>query len=609
MRISYSWHCCLLIVAPVLCFPYAQADQSLFNMDLEDLLKIKVYSPTRTVQELEDSFIPIFVLTRKDIEQSSALNLAELLDGLPGIDITNNGGIGQNSNIHTRGTNGDHMLFLINDVKQFSATLGRSAFEQIPLSLVDRIEILRGPRSSLYGSEAIGGVVQIYTRTHKEGGTANVGIGGEGQQMAQLGYGQNTAGIDWSTHLAAFKTDNLSASTLGDPDKDAYNNYSLALRLDQNFNEKLDWTLHHFDAHTDGEFDDCSTDFFAPCENKKNVSATGFAMDYQALDKLGLHVHSGRSKDEVLVRVEDVAQDNFDTLLWNHRIQGNYYYSRHTTLTAGVEALDTDVNSSITYDQNKLANRAVYLQLQTYGQQNFLLGARMDDNEVFGEEFTYNMNWQYRSTERHRFGASAGTGYKAPSFNNLYYPGFGNADLQPETSLSYEISYQYKYEQLDWSLHVFHTKVEDLIEYVDTGNFLFRPENVSEARIDGLENIVNLQLAPWNLTLIATWVDPENSTTGEALPGRAKGSVKAGAERHSGDFKFAMEMLARSSRYVSADTSLAGYAIVNLSGQYKLSNRLAFTARIHNLLDKSYESVSNFNSEGLRTIIEIEYAL
>ncbi|MFT5722299.1 MAG: vitamin B12 transporter, partial [Motiliproteus sp.] len=198
-----------------------------------------VVTATRMAQTIDQSLVPVSVLTREDIDQSPATSLPELLSQLPGVDFSVSGGYGQSSNLYLRGTNSSHTLVLIDGIKIGSATLGSAPFENISLHQVERIEVVRGPRSSLYGSEAIGGVIQIFTRKPNEGVTASakVGAGNHGTQELSAGVGLGSEQGSLAINMSHSKTDGIDAQPSGNADKDGYKSNSASINLHLNMTD------------------------------------------------------------------------------------------------------------------------------------------------------------------------------------------------------------------------------------------------------------------------------------------------------------------------------------------------------------------------------------
>lgn len=575
-----------------------------------------IVTATRTARTADETLASVTVITRQDIERLQAQSVQDLLRGVPGVSIANNGGPGKATSVFLRGTESDHVLVLIDGIKVGSATLGTTAFEHIPVELIDRIEIVRGPRSSLYGSEAIGGVIQIFTR--KGGGqtrpyfslgggsyqtyNASAGVAGGGERgwFSLNADGSDTAGFnacDGSLSAGCFTAE---------PDKDGYRNVAGSLRAGYRFANGVEVDAHALRSTGDTEYDGSYVN-----ATESMQQALGGALRYSPAESWQLTLAAGQSRDDSDNFLNGVFRSRFDTERDTVSLQSDLALADDHLLTLGADYLDDQIDSSTSYAATSRSDTGVFAQYQgAFGAQNAQVSLRRDDNEQFGEHATGGLAWGYALNDRVRITASYGTAFKAPTFNELYFPGFGNPGLQPEESRSLELGVNGTSAAGEWSLNVFETRVDELIAF-DAA--LFAPNNIDQARILGLETTYAIQLGDWDLDANLSLLDPENrsggANDGNVLPRRARQSLRVDADRSLGKFSFGATLLTAGKRYddLANTRELGGYATVDLRADYALDAAWRVQLRIENLLDKDYETAAFYNQPGRSLFVNLRY--
>jgi vitamin B12 transporter len=568
-----------------------------------------VVTATRTARTADETLASVTVITRKDIERSQAKNAAELLAGETGLDVAVNGGYGKSTSVFLRGTNSDHVLVLIDGIKIGSATLGTAAWQHLPLDQIERIEIVRGPRSSLYGSEAIGGVVQIFTRqpTEKFQGQAEAGYGTYGTSNLSAGI----SGTDGNTryHFTAgyFDTDGIDAKTASagnEGDRDGYRNESYSARLTHRLAGGTEVELHTLRAQGLTAFDGTTENQTAFLQDV--VSAR---LNFAPTNDWNVKLQAGTSRDYTDNLKNGGFRSTFNTLRHVASWQNDLTLAKDQLLTLGADYQDDRVGSTTAYTRTERANTGVFLQHQAkLGDHDVLAGLRRDDNEQFGTHDTGNLAWGYALSPRLRTRLSYGTAFKAPTFNQLFFPGFGSASLRPERSKTHEAGLHGRQDWGNWNISAFQTKVENLIATVTVGG-VSTAQNVDKAHIKGLETEVSTKFADWETRAAVTFLDPRNATTDKLLPRRARRSLKLTAEKPDGKWRYGATLLAQDHRYdnTSNTTRVGGYGIVNLHTQYALSKQWRVRANLDNAFDKDYETVSTFKSPGRTVFVSLGY--
>lgn len=576
-----------------------------------------VVTATRTAQVQEDTLASLTVIDREQIDQLQPASLQELLRGMPGIAIANNGGPGKQSSVFVRGTSGSQVLVLVDGIRIGSATAGLAAFQDIPVDQIERIEIARGPFSSLYGSEALGGVIQIFTR-RPDGAFSphfSAAIGSFGMRRGSAGIGGKTGNGWYSLTAAHEETDGINAcrgsGTLfvgcftDEPDEDGYRNDSLSLQGGYRFSNAWDAEARILRAEGSNEYD-------GGFSNQADVvqQAGGARIRYAPDKRLALTLDVARSVDESDDYKDGAFVSRFDTHRHLASLQadigaGGGLYS------LGYEWQRDAVDGRIRFDETQRINRAIFGQWQqTFGANSLQASLRRDDNSQFGGETTGSLRWGVNLNKALKLIASYGTAYRAPTFNDLYYPNFSNPNLRPENSESAELALRGTHESIDWSIAAYRTRADDLITF-DSMTFL--PANVARAEIRGAEATLGLALAGWNFNGNLTWLDPRNESRGsnfdKRLPRRPRQSARIDVDRSFGDFSVGASVNASGERYddLANRTRLPGYATSDLRIGYTFNNAWTLQANAANVFDRVYETAAYFNQPGCNYTLSLRF--
>lgn len=562
-----------------------------------------VVTATRTPTPLQHTLTSTRVLTRADITRRQSQSLADLLAGEAGLNFVNNGGLGKSTQIVMRGAEPDHVVVLIDGVKIGSATTGQAALQDLPLADIERIEIVPGPNSALYGSEAIGGVIQIFTR--KGGGqtgmSAKAGLGRYGTRHAEAGLSGGGEHGWFSVSARHFHSDGFSVQNGTETDADGYRNLSLALRGGREFapGSAVDFTWLR--AAGDNEFDGTAQN-----EAETVQSVLGASLRHRINDLWRTRLQWGMSRDESDNFLNGVFKSRFNTRRHSAGWQNDLSLGA-TTLTLGLDWQDDTVESNTAYTVKTRDNTGVYAQLQAgVGAHDFRLALRHDDNSQFGGHSTGNAAWGLAFNESLRGHIGIGTAFKAPTFNELYYPGFGNPALQPEESQSLELGLKGQTGAHRWSATLFENQIDNLIGFDGVTN----PSNAS-ARIRGLETTLQTRLAGWDLRAALTLQDPENransANQGKLLNRRAETSARLDLDRDFGPWRLGATLRGEGRRYdnLANTVKLAGYGLVDLRGEVRLAQDWRLQTRVENLFDKRYETAAGYNQPGAGVYVSL----
>ncbi|MEN1926655.1 TonB-dependent vitamin B12 receptor [Luteimonas sp. MJ293] len=600
--------------------PAAMAAGFIQATDLDEV----IVTGTRTEVLLADSLVPAQVIGRDEIERSQARDLIELLRGRAGVDISNQGGRGKLSSVFLRGTASDHVLVLIDGVKVGSATSGMAAFQDFPVAQIERIEIVRGPRSSLYGSEAIGGVIHIFTRGGSaEGFAPHLSLGAGSNNSRDISAGFNYRGErGWiGAHGGYQSTDGIDAcrgsGTLftgcftDEPDEDGYRNASVTMRAGLHITDTLTVEGNFLNASGENEYDGSWTN-----RSKVQQQVAGAQMRYAPEGgSFGLTAAVGRSTDKSDDYHENTFMSTFDTRRDSASVQADVQLAQAHLLSIGVDYSNDRVDGTTGYTVDERDNTGLFLGYDgNLGRQRWQASVRYDDNEQFGSHTTGSLGWGLAFDNGLRFNATLGTGFKAPTFNDLYYPGSESPWLQPEESTSLNLGVSQATERLNWSFNVYESRIDNLIV------FTYAPptyqgvgENIDEARIRGAELTFGTSFAGFDLSTQLSHVDPRDRSKGlnhdNLLARRARTTGRIDLDRGFGPLRAGITVQGAGSRYddVANTVRLGGYATTDLRLEYAFHRDWSLLARASNVFDREYETVAWYNQPGREYGLTLRY--
>ncbi|MCF7222025.1 TonB-dependent vitamin B12 receptor [Lysobacter sp. TLK-CK17T] len=594
---------------PVL-FPVAPALAEGVAADLEGV----VVTATRTARTQDQTLATVTVIDRVEIERLQPPSLPDLLRGRAGISLANNGGPGKSTSLFLRGTESDHVLVLVDGVRIGSATSGGAALQDIPVEQIERIEIVRGPFSSLYGSEALGGVVQIFTRRPRGPFEPNAmaASGSEGTWRASAGVAGRGADGWYSVQAAHESTEGINAyrgTRNFDPDRDGYRNSSLSVQGGHRFGERWDGDVRVFRSEGRNEYDG------GPASEADTVQqVVGGQLRYVAGPGFRLTASAGTSADLSDNYFDGAFYSRFDTRRQLAGLQADIGIG-DGLLTLGFDWQRDEVEGTTDYALDSRINRGAFAQWQqAFGAQSLQASVRRDDNEQFGGRTTGSLLWGWDFTDALRLTASVGTAFKAPTFNELYFPGYGNPALGPETSRSGEIGLRGEHGWGRWSIDAYQTRIDDMIAYdADLGPF-GGPNNIDRARIRGVEAVIGTTVAGWELAATATLLDPENDADasgypGNVLPRRAKRSGRVDLDRRFGALSLGASISGAGERHdnLANTRRMGGYGLADLRVGYVLSPDWQLRLSVDNVFDKQYETATFYNQPGRQWLLSLRW--
>jgi vitamin B12 transporter len=586
-----------------------------------------IVTGTRTAITVDDSLAAVEVVDRADIERTQAHSLPELLRGRAGINLVNQGGAGKLSTLFMRGAESDHVLFLVDGVRVGSSSSGLTSIQDIPVELIDRIEIVRGPRSSLYGSDAIGGVIQIFTRRAQSGVRPHFRLGAGADDLREL-----SAGIDFGFERAWFGADYSYQATDGfqsclgattpvfagcfvdnpDPDRDGYESNAISLRGGVRPVDGLTIEANALRNQGRNEYD-ADPVYGLPDVSDTTQQVVGGKIRYD-LGRTTFTLTAGSNRDDSYDTRDRAFVDQFASQRDSASLQGDVRVAEGHTVTAGFDwqrdkADVEDLFSQWSADRHDHAVFAQYL--GDFGANNVQASLRRDDNEQFGGHTTGGLAWGYAFAHDLRLTASVGTAFKAPTFNELYFPFFGNPDLRPEESETWELGIGQRKADWNWALNAYQTDVDDLIVYDIS---LFMANNLESARIRGAELTGGLTLAGWNLSGSASYVDPRNRSVGlnydNLLPRRSRATGRIDADRAFGDFSVGATWVGEQRRWDDVANTLAvgGFSTLDLRAEWRAAPEWTLQARVGNVFDKDYQTSAYYAQPGRQWSVSVRYA-
>ncbi|MFT4198856.1 MAG: TonB-dependent vitamin B12 receptor [Pseudoxanthomonas sp.] len=588
--------------------------------DTTDLDTLEVTS-TRTAQAVADSLVPVQVIDRAEIERSQASSLADLLRGRAGITISNQGGLGKLTSFNIRGTESDHVLVLVDGVRIGSVTAGLAAFQDLPLAQIERIEIVRGPRSSLYGSEAIGGVIQIFTRSGGQGlhTYAQAGFGSHNLLDHSAGFSYRGARGWLSANAGYQRSDGINAcrGTAGDaaypwgagcyvdePDRDGYRNTSFGLRAGLALTDSLDIEGDFLDADSHNEYDGT---VYGGNEANSLQRVAGGKLVWHPSEALRLSVQAGRNDDDADNWYVDADTgtrtfvSTFDTRRDTASAQLDYGFGGEQTVSVGGDWENDKVVSTTAYDVDSRDNTGVFAQYQgRFGAHAVQASLRNDDNEQFGNHTTGSLGYGYGFGHGLKLTASAGTAFKAPSFNDLYYPGYSNPDLKPEQSRSFDLGLAQYGQGWNWTFNVYQTRIDDLIGYDTAYNVV----NIDKAIIRGAELTGQASWHGLDIDAQLSHSDPRNDSAGSNhgnwLARRPRDTARLDLDYPLGQLRLGVTGFGSGRRYDDSANSvqLGGYATLDLRAEYPLGRTWTVQAKLANVFDRQYETVAWYEQPG-----------
>ena len=593
-----------------------------------------VVTATRVAQPASSVLAPVNVISRDEIDRLQAQTVTDVVKTLPGVEVVSNGGRGQLSSLRVRGGTSSQTLVLVDGVRSASLTAGMTELNNLPLNQVERIEYIRGPRASIYGSDAIGGVINIITRPEQGTNQHKFNLGAGSNQQRQAAFSSaSQVGEAGQLKVAGGFDDESGYNVqplpgINDGDRHGHRGYNAMLDYQQALDSRWDlfgtarW-FRNIAQYQGIGFNNVTyqTEYFRAETWTENQS-------YQ----LGSRYHDDRYLSEL--RGAFSKQDAYDYPDNNGRDQAvNRTYTRQYsmnwvnsfkvnefwTLGGGADWQrdmldDRSRSSGATYpaDAKERDNTGLYA-LAQFDNQTWQaeLSGRSDDNEQFGRHNTWQTGAGWRFAEDYRLSARYGTGFRAPTFNDLYYPGSGNSKLKPEESKSSELMLDGQTAGVEWRATGYRNDFEQMIQWAPNSQGMWTPQNVGKARIEGVELEAEFDTGWLSHRVSAEYKDPKDKVTDKQLQRVSRKGAKWITQAQWQQFDGSLSWIYQGERYgnVANTNELGGYSLWNLAVGYKVTPALKVSGKINNLLDKEYQTAVGYPADERAYYVTMDYSL
>ena len=567
-----------------------------------------VVAATRTPQPLADLVADVSIVDRETIEASGATGLADVLARLPGVEISRNGGPGTTTSVFLRGAESRFTAVYIDGVRIDSQSTGGAGWEAIPLSLIERIEVLRGPAGAVYGSDALGGVVQIFTR-RGEAGVApyvGVGVGSRGTYKMDAGISGANGTLDYALGIARDESDGFNARPIAgqNPDADGYRSTSGNARLGLQINaaHRIEGTLLANDINS-GYDNGLGKDD----RNQHRLHALGlhWQAQWSANYKTRLSVTDGRDQYET-----SPSPYLTETKLRGYLLQNEWRYGAHQFTAALERREDHLTNAPI--DRSRSQDALALGYGYQAGAHTVQLNARHDSDSEFGGKGTGSVSYGYAITPQWRATASVGTAFRAPTLYHRFSD-YGLASLQPETSRNAEIGLRWAQGSNTFSVVAYRNRVRNLIAYGAAGSCVSTwgcYGNTARAVYEGVTLAGAYRIAGVNLRGSIDLQNPRDTATGKQLARRAKRHATLGADTQWAGWTLGAEVQASGQRFDEAANTrvLGGYGLVNLYASTRLARDYTVLVRLDNLADKDYQLARTYATAGRTFYVGLKWA-
>ncbi|WP_394131357.1 TonB-dependent receptor domain-containing protein [Shewanella maritima] len=596
------------LITLVLCQPYAKAAPEQPST-VDEVITV---TGSRFDNSVDSKLTVINTIEREEIEAISPKSVIDVLEKFPGLSVTRYGGASQNASVSMRGTNSNHVLVLVDGQRISSATLGSVNFGSISPENVKRIEIVKGPRASIWGSDAIGGVIQIFTRKLESGewftstelgsnnylrGTVGAGIShGEGSSAVTIN-GEKSDGFD------------IHDGAPEEADDDGYKRIGVAINGEQSINEQwlVDWNLRYDQGNN--EYDDV---YSSGSSNKTdyrnymwNIGTQYNGNSYSTEVNIGQsQEHNSNFRDDnpnIPVLIYETSRDQIS---WTNQLKA----SDNLRLIGGIDWYKEKVIGDYSVNERHVWGGYALAQ---YTWNNFLFegSLRHDDVENIDSATSHNLSVAYHINNQWSISVGTGTGFKAPTFNDLYWPDSGNPDLVSETSNSYEVTFNYQGKSLQGYVSFFQNNIHDLIAWAPEteGSPVWKPTNINDAKINGVELSLSTQLWGGSHQLSYTYLDAVDSNSNEDLIGRSENELDYSIGYQWDKFDLLFNYHYQGKRYSGSDTYLDSYNQVDISIGYLFENNWQLRLKANNIFDEKIVSLNNYNINGMEFFLSLSY--
>jgi vitamin B12 transporter len=606
-----------LTIAIAAAFPFSTFGQTAQERTLAPVL----VTSTRSPQSVRDVPGDSIFIASEEIEQSGLVSLAELLQKKRGIEISTNGGPGTVSSVFVRGGSNNLTVVLIDGVRTSSSTSGGASWAAIPLSQIDHVEIAYGPLTTLYGADAVSGVIQIFTK--KGDGaprfTASIGIGSYATRSLEAGVSGSANGdhrFSYAISAAHEGADGFSATKAANysfnADKDGYAKDSASGQFSLEVAKGHELGFSFLQSRLDTQFDDGTSAFDARTISR--LGTVALSSKNQFLPNWNSQLKLSRSTDK----------SEFQTEWWPgtfNTTQDNLSWQNDLTIGSDLlqlifERRDEKVDSDTVELVGKRSTNSVAASyLLKRGRHVANMSVRGDNSSQFGSHTTGGVAYAYHITETWRANASYGTSFRAPTFSELYYPYFGIPTNRPEEGKNVEVGLHYDDGKTQFNAAYYHNAISNLI--VTTTPCPILPAvytygcsyNVNQALLSGVTIGGATRFGDFKIRASVDLQDPRDETTDKNLARRAKQHGSVALEYGAGRIKAGAEAVFSGKRFDDAAniTPLSGYGLLNLYVGYEFGRDWSLFGRWNNALNKDYELASTYATPGSNVFVGLRY--
>ena len=562
-------------------------------IEREDALKLPqtLITGNRQVEARSDSSSANTVFTRDDIDRLQPTSLTDLLGRVPGVQVARSGGRGGLPGIYIRGTKSAQSLVLVDGQRMANATSADSNLQYLNIDQIERVEVLRGSRSVIYGSDAIGGVIQIFTRRGADQAPQlrlHSAIGSYGSSQNSLGGSGGDTQTRFNLSAALENTAGINRTTVSYPvdnDQDAYRNKSVSLNVSHTLSDSLEVGISAIKNNGKTELDAM---YGQKGYSDFDISSIASFVDAQLTERWNSRLELGHSENREKTR-DKLSPDiySFNTYRNSLNWQNNLTLDEKNSLILGADAYEDSVRSNTNFDKDSRWNRAAFIQHRFAGDYfSTELGLRHDSNQQFGSNNTWSASLTVPLNANNDVLLSYSEGFRAPTFNDLYYPDYGNPALKPEHSKSYEVQWRSQLSdssRLETSLY--RTDIRDAI--VASGSF---KQNIGAAQITGVESTLQQEWLGWQSILGVSIIDPRDRDSGHTLSRIARRTLSLDLDRQFDQFGVGASWQAVSSSYNDEQNQqpIAGYGLLGVRGNWQVSPEVKLDLKLDNLLDKTF---------------------
>lgn len=568
---------------------------------------------------LADALQDVTVIDRATIESFSGASLESLLADQAGVQVSSSGGIGSLSSVFLRGANPSGTLLLIDGMRYGSASFGGPVFYNLPLDQIDHIEIVRGPLSALYGSDAAGGVIQVFTRRGEPGfhpGAAAT-VGSEAYGALDAGVRGGSGALDYAVQAGGQRTSGYAYTNSGagfyfNPNRDGFSQTSASANVGYVF--LPDWSLRvqGLGAHGRADYSD-GVDPAQPqltARNRFDSTTASVVLQGKVLPAWSTTLRYGDSRDNY---VTDIATSPFSlgrfTTVQQQFSWQNDLATPIGTLLAGAEHLEQSVDSDTTvFPVQRRSINSFLLGLNgKAGPHHWQLNGRGDQNSQYGHEYTGAAAYGYDVAPQWRVTGSTGTSFVAPSFDDLYYPGSGNPLLRPQRGASRELAVRWKAASQEARLAIYDSRYRELIAYVGPN---FTPENVNTAHIQGVTLEYSARFGPLSLSSALDAMYARDPAADTELQRRSRHRLSTTVDwKISDELAAGARVHAVGPAYDDAANrqSLGGYGVISVYGSWSFLPRWQAALRLDNLADHFVQPAYGFTAPPRQWFLTLRY--